>query len=139
MDYERLTIEGHYTGLGPVAYEGFELNLDGQKYLLEWVNTIVWEFAQDCYNYIEIAVDSLRRIVDHELVANHELGNDNLALFLVEGKNRQLANDLLDAGFPNYYHPYPDPTTYECYVDLSTENGQPAIDGWLRQNWRPKK
>ena len=129
MDYERLTIVGNYTGLGPVTHEGFKLSLDGQKYLLEWINTVVWQFYEDRYNHIEIAVNSLRRVVDQGLVDDHELGDDNLALFLVEGENQKLANDLLDAGFPNYYHPYPDPDTYETYVALSAENGQPSMTG----------
>ncbi len=60
MDYERLPVEDQYAGLGPVMYDGFIFDIDDQEYLLEWDNAIVWEFAESCYDHIEIAVASLR-------------------------------------------------------------------------------
>ena len=135
MSYERRPIKGLYNGLGPVRYDGFAFDIADQEYLLEWNNTIVWEFADSCYDHIEIATASLQRIVDQELVDDHELDGENIALFLVEDeRHQQLADDLVAEGFPHYYQPHPDPLTYECFIALSTNLGQQMIEAWLSQN-----
>lgn len=139
MVYETLPVRRHYPGLGMIDGHGLVIGINGDKYLLEWYNTTLREFADGCYDHIEIALDSLRRVVGHDgdLVEDQSLGGEgqSLSLFIEDDDElEELAAGLIANGFPHYYHPCPDEATLNCYAEGEAEVGQIALELWLEKN-----
>ena len=137
MNYDIYPVRANYEGLGEVEYDGFSLEIKDDYYLLDWNNTSVWEFGDDCYDHIQIATDSLKRIVSagSDLVPYHELDDGCFILFLEENEDHQdLAEDLIDGDFPRYYQPFPDPGTLEIYTQKEAGLGQAAFELWLKHD-----